>query len=156
MTRKRWLLYLLINVLVSALVTVSILYVYDRRYRNMAISLSLQPTVTAIVPAALSTNAFQVVVLGAGNLDIERVVLQYNGPLSLNLSGWHIKDEDGFVYVFPSFILVSGGAVQLHTTHGTDTPIDLFWGQSQAVWESGETLMLLDNTGTPRLNYTVP
>ncbi len=156
MTRKRWLLYLLINVLVSALVTVSILYVYDRRYRNTAISLSLQPTVTAIPPAALSTNALQVVVLGAGNLDSERVVLQYNGPLSLNLSGWRIKDEDGFVYIFPSFTLVSGGAVQLHTTRGVDTPIDLFWGLPQPIWESGETLMLFDSTGTPRLNYIVP
>ncbi len=156
MTRKRWLLYLLINALVSALVTVSILYVYDRLYRNAAIPSPIATTLTPITPAALPSHTLQVVVLGAGNLESERVVLQYNGPLSLDLSGWRIKDEDGFVYIFPNFILASGGAVQLHTTHGTDTPIDLFWGLPQAIWESGETLMLFDRTGTPRLNYTVP
>jgi hypothetical protein len=156
MTRKRWLLYLLINALVSALVTVSILYVYDRLYRNAAIPPSIATPLTPITPAALPSNTLQVVVLGAGKLENERVVLQYNGPLSLDLSGWRIKDEDGFVYVFPNFTLASGGAVQLHTTQGTDTPIDLFWGLPQAIWESGETLMLFDRTGTPRLNYTVP
>ncbi len=157
MTRRRWLAYILLNVLISALVSVSILYVYDRRVRQEQDSLlSIRATVTALPPVALSENALQIVVLAAGDLPNERVVLRYTGPLALDLSAWRIKDEEGHLYVFPPFTLVSGGAVQIHTASGKDTPVDLYWGLSQAIWQGGETLTLLDSGGTPRLIYIVP
>ncbi|MEJ5241204.1 MAG: lamin tail domain-containing protein [Anaerolineales bacterium] len=157
MTRRRWLLYLLLNVLVSALVTLSILYLYDRRVREEQATLfSMKATVTALPPAALSENALQIVVLAAGDLPNERVLIRYTGPLGLDLSAWRLKDEEGHLYVFPPFTLVSGGAVQIHTIAGKDTPVDLYWGLSQPVWQSGETLTLLDSGGTPRLIYIIP
>lgn len=157
MTRKHWLAYLLLNILVSALVSLGILYLYDRHWRGNQEKLSAPtPSLTALAPADLAPNALQVLVLGIGDLQTERVILRYNGPLALDLSTWRIKDEDGNLFVFSTFVLAAGGAVQVHTTSGEDTPVDLYWELSRPVWQSGETLTLLDPSGTPRLIYTIP
>lgn len=158
MSRRRWLAYLLLNVLVSALVTVTLLYFYDRTLRARAWPAypTPIPSLTLLPAAALPPNALQGVVVGAGDLANEMVVLRYNGPLALDLTAWRLKDEQGHIYVFPPFTLVSGGAVQLHSGSGVDTPVELYWGLSQPVWQSGETVTLLDNTNTPRLIFTIP
>nr|BAL44375.1 peptidoglycan-binding protein [uncultured bacterium]BAL56573.1 peptidoglycan-binding protein [uncultured Chloroflexota bacterium] len=154
MKRKDWVAYLLINVLVSALVSLGILYFYDRSWQGK--TAAPVPTWTGIPFADLPAKALEVVVLGQGKLESERIVLRYNGPLALDLSNWRIKDEDGHFFVFPDFVLAAGGAVQIHTTTGQDTPVDLYWGLSQPIWQSGESLTLLDPLGTPRLIYSIP
>ena len=162
MDRRHLAYYLLLNVFVSACVTSAILYWYDRTYR--AISL---PEVS--IPTALSSSAAQtpataiqqgqvqiLSVVGAGTLSAEAVVVKYNADGELDLTGWHLQDAAGHTYTFPPFRLFKNGTVQVHTESGTNTAIDLYWGQRQAVWQSGQAVLLTNPEGAAQDSYPVP
>jgi len=163
MDRRRLLLYLLLNVFISACVTGAILFWYDRNYRTAALS-SVQPA-----PVSNNQSAPQqtfnpqvdipveiVSIIGAGTLNAEWVVVRNAGTEPLNLSGWQLKDSGRNVFVFPNLTLNNGGAVQIHTISGTNTVIDLYWGLTNPVWESGEEAQLSDPSGNVRAVYKVP
>jgi micrococcal nuclease len=95
-------------------------------------------------------------VIGAGTLNAEWVVVRNAGTDSLNLSGWQLKDANRHVFTFPNLTLNGGGAVQIHTIAGTNTVIDLYWGETNPVWESGEEAQLVDPSGNVRAMYKVP
>jgi hypothetical protein len=95
-------------------------------------------------------------VIGAGTLNAEWVVVSYKGEDQINLANWELRDDDRNVFVFPQLILHTNGAVQVHTTSGTNTVIDLYWGESDPVWESGEEAQLYDPNGNLRAKYKVP
>jgi competence protein ComEC len=95
-------------------------------------------------------------VVGTGDLGSERVVLSRTGTGDLPMAGWQILEESGTVYVFPQLNLYEGGAVTLYTRAGQSTVVELFWGLDKPLWESGETVILLDNTGAVRATYRVP
>ena len=164
MDRRRLILYLLLNVFISACVTGTILFWYDRNYRSVSVS-SVQANVPAnsqdgVPVATLNPNIdipVEIVsVIGAGTLNAEWVVVRNAGTDSLNLSGWQLKDTDRNVFVFPNLTLNGGGAVQIHTISGTNTVIDLYWGETEPVWESGEEAQLFDPNGNVRAVYKVP
>ena len=163
MDRRRLLYYLLLNVFISACVTSAILYWYDRNYRAVTLPQVSIPTAssnsTNNAPAAtVQKGLVQIVsVIGAGTLDAEAVVVKYNGEGELDLTGWHLKDSQGASnYTFPAFKLFKGGAVQVHTGDGTNTAIDLYWGQHDAVWKSGDAVLLTDPSGEAQDSYPVP
>ena len=164
MDRRRLILYLLLNILISACVTSAILFWYDRTYRSVSIS-AVQPAAQALnqVSAPQATLDPQtdipveiVSVIGAGTLNAEWVVVTYKGEDQLNLTRWELRDADRHVFVFPQLILHPNGAVQVHTASGTNTVIDLFWGESEPVWQSGEIAQLFDPNGNKRAEYKVP
>jgi lamin tail-like protein len=164
MDRRRLLLYLLLNVFISVCVTSAILFWYDRNYRSVSIS-AVQPAAQALnqVPAPQATLNPQidipveiVSVIGAGTLNAEWVVVSYKGEDQINLANWELRDEDRHVFVFPQLVLHPNGAVQIHTASGTNTVIDLYWGESEPIWQSGETAQLLDPSGNKRAEYKVP
>jgi hypothetical protein len=95
-------------------------------------------------------------VIGAGDLATERVFLTRTGFGELNLAGWQIRDQNGNVFTFPQLELFEGGAVNVWTTSGSPTVVDLYWGLQSPVWSSGETVTLLDAEGKSRAEYTVP
>ncbi len=163
MDRRRLILYLLLNVFVSAAVTSGILFWYDRNYRATALS--------SVLPASASNNSSTpqatlnpkvdipveiVSIIGAGTLDAEWVVVHNAGKQPLSLASWQLKDANKNVFVFPNLTLNPGGAVQIHSTSGTNTVIDLYWGQTNPVWQSGEEAQLVDPNGTVRAKYKVP
>lgn len=162
MDRRRLVYYLLLNVFVSACVTSAILYWYDRNYRAVTLPQISVPTAssnaTDAAPAAtIQKGEVQIVsVIGAGTLNVEAVVVKYNGEGELDLTGWHLKDANGNSFTFPPFKLFKNGAVQVHTASGTNTAIDLYWGQRQAVWQSGEAVLLTDPQGEAQDSYPVP
>lgn len=165
MDRRRLILYLLLNVFISACITGAILFWYDRNYRSASVS-PVQPAVPAAnqeVAAPEGTVNPEadipveiVSVIGAGTLNAEWVVVRYKGEEQINLANWELRDEDRNIFVFPQLILHTNGAVQIHTTSGTNTVIDLYWGESDPVWESGEEAQLYDPNGTLRAKYQVP
>ena len=164
MDRRKLILYLLLNVFISVCVTASILFWYDRNYRSVSVS-SVQPAVPAngqggVPVATLNPNVdipVEIVsIIGAGTLNAEWVVVHNAGTDSLNLSSWQLKDSNRNVFTFPNLTLNGGGAVQIHTISGTNTVIDLYWGESNPVWESGEEAQLLDPSGNVRAVYKVP
>jgi hypothetical protein len=161
MDRRRLVYYLLLNVFISACVTLTILYWYDRNYRAATL-----PPVAAPLPAATAGGAASqtvpagsvkiISVVGAGTLSLETVTIQCAGSAQVDLTGWHLKDSNGNDFTFPPFQLFPNGAVRVHTAQGTNTAIDLYWGNAQSVWSSGETVMLTDAQGDPLDNYAVP
>jgi competence protein ComEC len=162
MERRNLVYYLLLNVFISACVTSAILYWYDRNYRsvtlpqaNVAAAPAGATSVAGASTAAQGTTRI-VSVIGAGVLNVEAVVVQYNGEGELDLTGWHLKDAAGHSYTFPPFKLFKNGAVQVHTASGTNTAIDLYWGERQAVWQSGQAVLLTTPEGEAQDSYPVP
>ena len=164
MDRRRLLLYLLLNVFVSACVTGAMLFWYDRNYRA-----TLGPVPQAAVPApeendipleTLSPDAdipVEIVsVVGAGTLNAEAVVVRYNGEGELGLANWQLKDDNGNSFTFPRLTLYTDGAVQVHTAPGSDTVVDLYMGLREPIWESGEVASLYDPQDNLRAIYRVP
>lgn len=162
MDRRNLTYYLLLNVFVSACVTLAILYWYDRNYRSVTLPQASVPsaasTTSGAAPApTVGQGVVQIVsVIGAGAVDVEAVVVKYNGEGELDLTGWHLKDQAGHAYTFPPFKLFKDGAVQVHTGSGTNTAIDLYWGQRQPVWQSGEAVLLTTPDGEAQDSYPVP
>jgi LysM repeat protein len=95
-------------------------------------------------------------VIGTGDLASEHIFITRSGDGELSLAGWQLKDENGNVYTFPQLQLYKDGAVNVWTTSGVNTVVDLYWGVGSAVWSSGERVTLLDATGSVRATYTVP
>jgi uncharacterized membrane protein len=164
MDRRRLILYLLLNVFVSACVTGGILYWYDQNYRSMNVS-SIQSAAPANSQSGAPTASFDpsvdipveiVSIVGAGTLNAEWVIVRNAGTESLSLAGWQLKDSNRNVFTFPNLTLNTGGAVQVHTVSGTNTVIDLYWGETEPVWQSGEEAQLLDPSGNVRAVYKVP
>jgi hypothetical protein len=163
MNRRNLVYYLLLNVFVSATVTVGILFWYDRNYRAVT-----QPSVQQAAPVSGDLDPVSTLnpqtdiavkissVVGAGTLNSEIVVVKFEGEGELNLASWQLKDEDGNIFKFPQLTLYPNGAVQVHTITGTDTVIDLYWGLGDAVWSSGENARLFDAQGNLRAVYRVP
>jgi len=163
MNRRNLVYYLLLNVFVSATVTVGILFWYDRNYRAVT-----QPSVQQAAPASGDSAPVSTInpqadiavkissVVGAGTLSSEIVVVKFEGEGQLELASWQLKDEDGNTFKFPKLTLYPNGAVQIHTATGTDTVIDLYWGIGEAAWSSGENARLFDAQGNLRAVYRVP
>ncbi len=163
MDRRRLISYLLLNAFISACVTGTILFWYDRNLKATSPSVALQADLEAGAPLAgtdsapaSSANVEIISVIGADNLAAETVILRYTGQGQIDLSNWQLKDEDGNIFLFPSIILVQNGAVQIHSTSGTGTPIDLYWSLAVPVWKSGETASLYNADGKLIVTYQVP
>jgi LysM repeat protein len=88
-------------------------------------------------------------ILGAGQIDQERVVLASVGERLADMQGWTLSDDDGSVYTFPNFRLWAGGSVTVHTRIGADgsPPANLYWGKLEPVWSPGEVVRLKDEEG---------
>lgn len=124
---------------------------------------SSTPTVASLAGTAAVTSGtpqeLRVVitgVIGAGDLNAEHVFITRTGDGELNLAGWQLRDEDGNEYVFPQLQLYRSGGINVWTTSGTSTVIDLYWGMQSPVWKSGEEVTLLDASGKERATYLVP
>jgi len=163
MDRRKLIYYLFLNVFISACVTGTILFWYDRNYKAVNQSSVQQAVAASGNSAPVSTINPQTdiavkisSVVGAGNADSEIVVIKFEGDGKLDLTSWQLKDEDGNTFKFPQLILYPNGAVQVHTATGTDTVIDLYWGIGEAVWSSGENASLYDAQGNLRTVYRVP
>ncbi len=170
--KKRWIPFILLNIFVSVAVTSAILFWYDRSYKQVVVpaapvsvsapmsEANAAPVEDALPAATIDPNAkidVEIVsVIGAETFEAEMVLVRYIGEGELDLSGWTLKDEDKNVYNFPQLILFPEGAVQVHTMAGQDTVVDLYWGLRQSVWQSGETVSLIDSQGTERAIYKVP
>ncbi len=122
------------------------------------------PVPTRVVPTPIPTatelppGAVQVVILGVmnpGDITSEAVELLNEGS-PVDLEGWMLSNGRGDEFIFPSsFRLFSGGRVAIHTGGGEDTPIDLYWGLNEPVWQVGDTISLFDPDGTLHDEYEI-
>jgi LysM repeat protein len=117
------------------------------------------PTPTKTPTPITPTQAPQVVieaVVGVGDLTAERVDLTVQGGGVIILTDWQLKDDQGHTFTFPLYILHPGGQLSVYTGAGVPSVGALYWGLSDPVWSSGETVTLVDAQGTVRTTYRVP
>lgn len=127
----------------------------------------ISPENTTNVPQVTSTSSGQVQVsegaqvmiesiVGAGDLLSERVMVKrVGGDNELSLANWQIKGN-GKTYTFPQLTLFKGGGVNVHTSAGRDTVIDLYWGMNEPSWKSGSVVTLVDAQGNVQTTYKIP
>ncbi len=74
--------------------------------------------------------------------------IEIKSATQTNLTSWKLSDATDHTYTFPlNFIL--NGSVKIHTNTGTDNSTDLYWNQSQAIWNNDhDTATLKDDKGT--------
>jgi hypothetical protein len=151
--RKRLGVYLLINVIVSALTTLLVLVIWTRStLQNPSTSLDGE-----LNPGGSNTTQLEIgSIIAAGDISNERVVLTHVGTQDVSLSGWRLRDENGNEYRFPALVLHPGAQVDLYTFQGEDTASRLHWNRQLAVWQSGERAVLLDTSGRTQADYVVP
>jgi hypothetical protein len=158
--RKQLFLYLLLNILVSALTTLGVLWWWERGH-------TARPVLSAAFPARngaattslppLNEPTLQIKnVFGVGDVQQEVVLLEHIGSSDLWLTGWQISAESDQTFTFPSLLLHNGSTVQVYTGSGQDTVLALHWGLDQPIWQAGQLVTLLDPQGNVRATYRIP
>lgn len=161
---RRMAFYLLLNVAVSAFTTWVVISIMLRTNviptpggpaEGTAVSqpLAAEETSQAVMPLGqLEINS----IIGAGDIDNERVNIRHIGKDEVSLQGWQLVDEQGNAFHFPALTMFSGGAVSVYTKAGSNQVAQLFWGLETAVYSVGEKVVLIDPQGNPQAVYTVP
>ena len=116
------------------------------------------PTATAVPPTAPPVGQGRVVVdpgccqfNSPGNdndtKEQEYVCFANTGDGAADMSGWTVRDEYGWEYRFPGYVLPAGARVRVATGCGTNTSEMLFWCKDgTAVWNNGgDTVFLYDS-----------
>lgn len=117
---------------------------------------TLQPTAT-ITLAPTATNA-QIEIVDAeniGDITAEGIRLRNTGN-TINVTGWTLQDAEGNTFSFPEQLLFSNAEVTIYTRNGTNTPVALFWGLDEPIWEEGDVLTLIDSTNQVQATIRLP
>jgi LysM repeat protein len=117
-----------------------------------------EPTPTVISTVAVAPQDVRIAAItGVGDLPNEQVILTNDSDTPYSLQGWQLQRGDGVAYTFRSDVpLFPGGSIRLHSGAGTDTSIDLYWGQSEAVWQAGAEVRLVSAAGDTLNTFLVP
>ncbi len=153
---KRLLVYLVVNVVVSALTTLLVLVVWSNVTLANLPDFGSEPTATVAAVVQTDSEVGINAIIGAGDLANERVVIQHTGDGDVSMAGWRLRDSNGNEYRFPALILHPGAQVNIYTTSGDDGASALYWDRSVAVWASGEQAILADASGQTKATYTAP
>jgi hypothetical protein len=168
--RTKLLLYILLNMVVSAATTLAVLVVWDRTQRQdmppfptfeapAATLPAAEPSaVAAATPTPLPGEPLIEIaaVVGATDPKLEYVLLKRLGEGDLDLSGWTLSDEQDNRFTLPTLVLYAGGAVRVYTRSDTDTPAEVYWNRVDPVWEPGEWAVLRDAQGSEQARYQIP
>jgi len=162
--------FLILNIVVSGATMFAVLSVWQQRNPSAVSQGTITPIATvelkqetAKVPAP--TNKPEVEpegnlsiegVFGAGDLNVEYILIRNQSEGSVDLTNWSISASDGNRFVFSFLNLNKNGAVRLYSKHGTNTVIELYWNSDQALWESGDQIYLIDGSGQQHASWLVP
>ncbi|MBQ4514668.1 MAG: lamin tail domain-containing protein [Anaerolineaceae bacterium] len=92
-----------------------------------------------------------------GVLSSEALRIVSNSDEIVSLENWRLEDANGNVLTFPNIQLLRKGVfVEVYSRSGHTTPYEIFWNQTEAVWQSGETAVLKDMLGQIQATYRVP
>lgn len=118
-------------------------------------------TLPTPIPTALPTEGEAEIsiaeVIGAGEVPLEAIQIINNGSREASLLGWKLADQFGNFYTFgPITLFGEGAGILVHTTAGQDNATDLFWGQEESLWNSGDKVILYDADGAVQAEFEVP
>ena len=162
--------FLLLNIVVSAATILMVLWFWQQRNPLPEIKPGSTPAVTlAAVPSQMvakpsaeptkTASSGQLAiegVFGAGDLNVEYILIRNQSDASVNLNGWSVASSTGEVYNLPQLTLNKNGAVRLYSKHGTNTVIELYWNSDQSLWASGSQVNLIDQSGQQQATWQVP
>jgi len=170
----RILIYIVINMIISAVTTLAVLWIWDRNqpepvgFPSPAAQLpeNAQKAIPDDVQASDAEPAIAFVVenpeviihtiVGIGNLEVEYVEIMNESPGPVDMTGWQLKDDQDNLFIFPALILNSEGAIKVLSKTGNNSVIELYWQSDNAVWQSGETAVLTDANGEIISTYSIP
>lgn len=112
------------------------------------------PTIT-LAPTATNAQIEIVDVEGIGDITAEGIRLRNTGN-TINVTGWTLTDSSGNEFSFPEQLLFSNAEVTIYTRSGTNTPVALFWGRDEPIWEEGDVLTLSDSTDQIQATIRLP
>jgi hypothetical protein len=78
------------------------------------------------------------------HLNLEYVLVRNNTAKPLALAGWRVRDVANHTFVFPrGYVLKARATVVVHTGKGTNTAANLYWNQTNYIWNNtGDTARL--------------
>ncbi|MCL4251366.1 MAG: lamin tail domain-containing protein [Anaerolineae bacterium] len=117
-------------------------------------TVTIQPTIT-LAPTAANAVIRIVEVLNVGDVTAEAVTIRNTGQIT-NIANWTLSDDDGNTYTFAEQRLFTNAQITLYTRIGTNSPVALYWGRDQAVFEPGDVITLRDAAGAVQATYRVP
>jgi len=95
--------------------------------------------------------------IGMGDINSEAVRIQSNTDTAVALAGWTLEDSEGNVFTFPDIQLIRKNVfLEVYSRSGHDTPFELYWGRSDPVWQSGETIVIKDAEKNIQATYRIP
>ncbi len=170
---KKLLFYIVLNVVVSAITIIGVLYLWENtKLKNMLFDSSDIPAeVGSGNPSSDETAVSENLLIeigevgGIGNLATEYVRLVRPGSEpedTISLQDWSIKDENNHQYNIleqsgvASLDLHGQGAVNIYTKEGDSNPIELYLDLSDPIWQPGETVTLIDPDGEVHDTYIIP
>lgn len=175
---KRLTFYILINIIVSALTVLTVLWIWEKTHpapqilpNSVAATVQVPPGTSlpntddlsnTLPPSQSSTLAEDHIlvdidgIFGVGNYELEYVLIHNLSEGSINLFQWHLTNNKGDTFIFPDLTLNKDGAVKLYSKAGINTVIELFWSSQNTLWSSGHIAALLDNDGNVRAIYEIP
>ncbi|NPV77297.1 MAG: lamin tail domain-containing protein [Anaerolineae bacterium] len=157
--RRRLVPYILLNIFISALTTLLVLWIWDLTHKTEIPSIEQLPVAASSAAMATLPPADQPLieienVFGVGIAESETVRLVRVQSGDLWLTGWKLEDEDGNAFVFPQLNFVNG-SIDVFTRVGVNTPTALYWKLDRPVWRIGETVSLRDSDGVLRAKYLI-
>ncbi|MCL4251367.1 MAG: LysM domain-containing protein [Anaerolineae bacterium] len=115
---------------------------------------TITPTIT-LAPTAANAVIRIVEVLNVGDVTAEAMTIRNTGQIT-NIANWTLSDDDGNTYTFAEQRLFTNAQITLYTRIGTNSPVALYWGRDQAVFEPGDVITLRDAAGAVQATYRVP
>ena len=167
---KKTLPFLLLNIVVSAATMVLVLWLWQERAPLPGAKPTFTPAVTLAsqieqpdpeqpleATPPVSNGVLNIDgVFGAGDLNVEYILIRNQSKSSVNLSGWSVSSSSGEKYSLPQLTLNTNGAVRLYSKYGSNSVIELYWNSDQALWSSGDEIFLLDQSGQQQASWQVP
>lgn len=89
------------------------------------------------------------------SLNTEWVRITNTTAQNRSLSGWTLKDKQGYTYRFPTFTLKAKASVVVYTGRGSATSTKRYYNRSWYVWNNtGDSAYLRDSKGVLKDSWT--
>ena len=89
------------------------------------------------------------------SLNTEWVRITNTTAQNRSLSGWTLKDKQGFTYRFPTFTLKAKASVVVYTGKGSATSSKRYYNRTWYVWNNtGDSAYLRDSKGVLKDSWT--
>jgi hypothetical protein len=160
---KRVLPFLLLNIAISAVTMIIVLVIWQSFHKvpetqvheGSSLPSTAQPALRS--QGSYAGDSIEILnVIGPGDLKFEAITLKNSGKSAVDLTGWSIRGSQGKRFTFPTFTVFPNGAFQVFSRSGVNTSLELYWGSTEALWQSGGSVTLYDPADQKRQQFVIP